>query len=220
MTGRLFDLAGRIASVGVATLFLVGGVRAELSTNGDFAALLPGWTFTSGVAVEEGAAVIRDGPTSLTQLYQVLAFPAGPGFIEFDWSEALSEVVTEGGLRDTFFVSLYFLGDLEAASFDPDAAPLDASARLMDLDFEGPFNLGGALSASPAREGWNRFSAGFDTPHRNLAVVFELADQNLVNGDSAVRIDNVSIVIPEPAAAALALTGAAGLWLLRRRRGA
>ena len=203
--------------IGTVAWVCAGGAHADL-INGDFSSGLTGWTTEGDVVVESGAASIGDeDPYSL--LYQGVALAPGLYELEFDFSNLLSDYVPPSGpvtFPDIHFASLYFINDL--SQFDLNTLSFDDAAALFDMDYTGPYNVQGVISASPLGQAWSHFTMTFDNNCAYAIPTFELLDFNLVSGDSEVLIDNVSVaIVPEPSTVLLLSIGLA-TGLLRRRK--
>jgi hypothetical protein len=61
------------------------------------------------------------------------------------------------------------------------------------MDASGTFDVQGTISDTPGRPGWSRFTGTVPVTQPYVVIVFELYDLNLVAGDSAVHVDNVSV---------------------------
>ncbi len=193
-----------------------------LSLNGNaiqnpaFESGLSSWITTGSVTVVANAAQLSDNPDANALLHQPVALTSGVYTITFDFSPELSNQFSPGTFPDTFFASLYFIDDLN--QLDIPGNGFDAATGLMDLDWQGAFNVAGLIGPSPLGPEWSRFSHDFQMTHAHVAIAFEQAGLNGITGDSSVRIDNVVIaLVPEPAS--LVLFVLAGLcWVIRRRR--
>ncbi len=184
--------------------------------NADFASSLSGWSSSGDVQVVSAEAVLADTTANPALLYQQVGLTGGLYTITFDYQSGLSSNTAPGNFPDTFFASLYFING--TGTIDVVNGIFDDAAGLMDLDASGVFNLAGLIGPSAKGPDWHQFSYQFNLAYDQVAVAFELAGINGTPGDSAVRIDNVSIVlVPEPASLLL-MIGGAGLLAYRRRR--
>jgi hypothetical protein len=74
----------------------------------------------------------------------------------------------------------------------------DQAISLFDLDATGSANVTGSIGPSSKGANWSLFSLTFDNTHGFVVPAFDLRDLNLVNDDSAVALDNVTLVeVPE-----------------------
>ncbi|HMO50241.1 MAG TPA: PEP-CTERM sorting domain-containing protein [Kiritimatiellia bacterium] len=184
-------------------------------SNGTFEAGLDFWNVTGTVQVLAGEAVISD-TLPFAMLHQTVLLTSGVYTLSFDFRPALSDQTERGRFPDTFFASLYFTDD--DSTLDIPGLVFDEAAPLFDLDWMGIFNNQGTVGPSALGPDWFHFTYEFTMVYQYVAVAFELAGINGVNGDSSVRIDNVMIaVVPEPATWAFLGCGA-WVWWIRRRR--
>lgn len=160
--------------------------------------------------------VLIDEAPALTVI-QYIAFATSPGDygIAFDYKNELSPEFAEGSFPDTAFASLYFTDDL--ADFSIEERVFDGSQPLMDIDHQGPFNVGGGIAPSPGMTDWYRFSGMFTATSLYTVVAFELDNLNGEYGDSIFRVANVAL-IPEPAVTGLLAAGGMLVLAGRRRR--
>jgi hypothetical protein len=183
--------------------------------NPAFEAGLSSWETTGSVTVVANEAQLSDNPDAIALLYQPVPLTSGVYTITFDFNSDLSDQFSTGTFPDTFFASLYFIDDLN--QLDIPGHVFDAATGLMDLDWQGAFNVAGLIGLSPLGPEWSRFSHEFQMTHAHVAIAFEQAGLNGVSGDSSVRIDNVVIaLVPEPATGLFMLCGLF-LWRARRR---
>jgi hypothetical protein len=197
------------------TLFVHGGITNVIQ-NDTFDDGLTSWVATGSVVAVGGEAELQDDGPDETVLHQLVPVPDGTHTISFDVQSSLSDDLHTGAFLDTFFASLYFTDT--PGTFDLENLVFDDALGLLDVDANGPDILIGALGPSPKGLDWQRFSASFANVHGYVAVAFDLADGNTVDGDSSVRIDNVTLlVIPEPSMIALLGVGLSLLSLRRRR---
>ena len=160
--------------------------------------------------------VLIDEAPALTVI-QYIAFATSPGDygIAFDYKNELSPEFAEGSFPDTAFASLYFTDDL--ADFSIEERVFDGSQPLMDIDHQGPFNVGDGIAPSPGMTDWYRFSGMFTATSLYTVVAFELDNLNGEYGDSIFRVANVAL-IPEPAVTGLLAAGGMLVLAGRRRR--
>ena len=190
-------------------------------TNGNFSAGLSDWT-TQGDVSAASAATLGDDGEIYSLLFQPVALAPGQYQFEFDFQNLLSADpgTDPNAFPDAFFASLYFINDLP--SFDLAGSVFDDALPLLDADSSGPVALAGVLSPSVAIPGWTHYTLDFTNNYSYVIPVFELLDFNIVSGDSAVNLDNVSItqptgVVPEPATLTLLAMGLAGCLASRKR---
>ncbi len=185
----------------------------------DFSAGLGGWTTTGDVTMASGEAIVGDNNTEISRLSRAYELGAGTFTVEFDYKNDMSDAYQPGHtFPDTFFASLYFTSDTN--SFDIDGGQFAASQKLMDLDYQGAFNVDGTVGSSLKGVDWQHFTGTFTTTNQYWVLAFELNDLNQENNDSSARLDNIRIV-PEPGSWCLALFGLMALpSALRRRRAA
>lgn len=164
--------------------------RAQL-TNETFSEQLVGWKAAWPVAVQEGAAVLDDRRTPHVFLFQTALAGAGSLAVTFDFRSEISAQSTSNALRDSFYASLYEIA--EPADFITEHDRFAAAHGLLDLDAAGPFDVQGTVGPAPGRAGWSRFAGTVAVSQSYVAILFELYDLNFVAGDSAVRVDNVSV---------------------------
>jgi hypothetical protein len=188
----------------------------ETVENGTFAAQLEDWSVQGGVFGDSAVAVLTD-QDSRALLHQRVPIEFGEFVLSFDFRNALSTDVPSGTFRDTFFATLYFTDETGAPDIanspPPDALPL------FDLDAGGAYNVHPAarIGSSTKGLGWWSFSLGFQSSHAFAIPAFDLRDLNIVRNDSAVAIDNVSIIqVPEPASCLLMAAGAVICGGMRR----
>lgn len=205
-------------AVGLGWLFAVGQASAVFS-NGDFSDGLTGWTFDNDVFVADGHAVLQDPGTGYSVLYQGAALGVDFFRIDFDFQNVLSDNVLPGFFLDVFFASIYYIDDL--AQFDLGSGGYDASAGLFDMDSTGAYNVNGSIGASPLGPEWLHYSGSLPNSYSNIVTVFEIHNLNGAGGDSLVRLDNVTVVVPEPGSGLLCAVGlllGGGIRLVRSRR--
>jgi len=210
---ELLRQQGQLAKVPLPETLSLSGNAIQ---NPAFDAGLSSWVTTGSVTVVANEARLSDDPDATALMYQPVQLTSGVYTITFDFNSELSDQNSPGTFPDTFFASLYFIDDLN--QLDIPGNVFDAATGLMDLDWQGAFNVAGLISPSPLGPGWSRFSHDFQMTHAHVAIAFEQAGLNGVTGDSAVRIDNVVIaLVPEPASLVL-FVFAGLLWVIRRRR--
>ena len=164
---------------------------AELA-NGSFLENLAGWKAAWPVEVRAGEAVLDDRQTPHVFLFQAVRADAGFVSITFDFQSTLSDQAAPNAFRDSFYASLYEVAN--PSDFITEHDKFIASHGLMDMDASGPFDVQGTVSATPGRAGWSRFTGTVPVTQPYVVVVFELYDLNFVVGDSAVHVDNVSVL--------------------------
>lgn len=204
----------RIAT-GLAVCVLVGiSARADFS-NGDFSAGLLGWTSQSDVSAVAETAALGDDDAAVSAIYQPVPWPVGSFTMQFDFRADLSDDTPQGTFPDAAFFSLYFADD--PLTFDPDnPGSFDHSVGLMDLDASGQFVLTGTVTPGQQGADWYHYSISMQNTSGYIIPYIELHDLNQLNNDSRVYVDNFSLVVPEPATAAL--FGVGGLLILARAR--
>lgn len=148
---------------------------------------------------------------------QTIPYATMPGnySVAFDFSNELSPDHSAGSFPDTAFASLYFTDDL--ANFSIENQVFDHALGLMDLDYQGAFNVNGEITPSPGMTDWFRFTAEFTSANQFAVLAFELDNLNGTFGDSTLRVENVAL-IPEPGVSALVGLGGLLLFALRKRR--
>ena len=192
-------------------LFVSAGPEVD-----DFSAGLVNWTNSGDVSVSSEEMVLGDSTTNRTITYRPFALAPETYTIEFDFNNQLSDTFDTGTFPDVFFASMYFTDDLGAFSIVSNM--FAASLALMDLDYIGPYNVLGTIGASIKGPQWSHYTGTFTTSNTYSILAFELDSLNETSGDSAVRIDNISItVVPEPASILLVALGLAFLLSTRRR---
>lgn len=191
---------------------------ASAPANGDFSDGLTSWTTEGVVTAAGGTAVLTDQvqPTSL--LFQPVALTPGTYLFQFDVFSNLAPGPGTGSFPDTFFASLYFTSDPN--TFDIRSGSFSDVTPLLDVDADGYVPAVGAVAPSPLGGDWVRYTVTFENTYSYVVPAFELADIDGTAGNSEVRIDNVSIVVPEPSTLLLAMAGLAVLAVRRARRGA
>ena len=163
----------------------------------DFSGGLVEWSTTGDVTVASAEAIVGNNGAELSRMYR--PFELGPGtyIVEFDFQNNLSDDFDQANnFPDTFFASIYYTDTTN--SFDIDLGQFAATEKLMDLDYQGAFNVDGVIGASVKGPGWEHFTGTFNSTNVYSVLAFEFNDLNEVDNDSQVLIDNVAIV-PEPA---------------------
>jgi hypothetical protein len=175
-----------VASLAIP-LLATAGIR-----NGDFHQGLVCWKTAWHVAVADGELQLSDTSASHAFAFQALACPTGAAVtVEFDFFNALAATNAAGTFRDSFYASVYQVND--PAGFVLEHDKFGASRGLMDMDAGGPFNVHGSVTNSVKGAGWSHFSGAVSATHSNVVIVFELYDLDLAPGNSAVRVDNVTV---------------------------
>jgi hypothetical protein len=216
--------AGAVATrwaLGLAIACLSAASTYATVANGSFSAGLSDWT-TQGDVSATSVATLGDNGEIYSSLLQPVALAPGQYQFEFDFQSLMS---TDPGtdpsaFPDAFFASLYFINDLP--SFDLAGSVFDDAMPLLDVDVSGPVAIAGVLSPSVAIPGWTHYTMDFTNNFSYVIPVFELLDFNIVSGDSAVNLDNVSItqptgVVPEPATLTLVVLGLVGYLATGKR---
>lgn len=212
----------RGAGLALLVALSLAGLPSEASViNGGFDSGLSGWSAEGDVEVTTDAS-LGDQGVVYSLLFQPVALLPGVYVLEFDLFTALSADLPMDPLAfyDVFFASLYYTNDLP--SFDLAGGVYDGADALLDADWEGTHNVFGTLGPSSLGPDWAHFALAFDNSHAYAIPVFELFDFNTADGDSEVRVDNVTIeprqsVVPEPASLALVAVGLAGFAARRAR---
>lgn len=209
----------------IPVLFLSLVVNANVSqavtTNGDFANGLNGWSTVGDVTTNNQEAVLGDNNATDSLLYQLVALTPGQYSLRFDFLNGLSAVLPTLGFLDTFFASLYFIND--GSQLDIFGGGFDAVTPLFDLDANGVVNLTGSVGVSVKGGNWQHYSLIFQNSFNYVVPAFELLEQNFVNADSTVRLDNVTIAaatspVPEPGTLLLVGSGLFFIGRMVRRR--
>jgi len=221
---RLAQLSRRIAQIAQTALLLATWSAFESSMhggalvmNGTFDESLDPWEIRGAVAGSTGIAVMTDGNATRSLLFQPVPATIERFAIAFDFRNALSTTVPLGRVADSFFATLYFTDNPQ--TFDIDTGAYDRALPLFDMDSDGAFNVHGTISGSSKGVDWSRFMGTFENLHSFVVPAFELRDFNLINDDSAVALDNITIfAIPEPQVPSLAAFGAGMTIGLTRRR--
>jgi hypothetical protein len=163
--------------------------------NGGFSDGLDSWQTSGGVVALDGLAVMTDTGVTRSLLWQTAPIPAGRFEVSFEFRNLFSGDIPPGTLPDTGFVSVFFFSN--SSAFDPlDSATYDGAAALLDLDFNGPFNVppGASLGPSGLGSDYVRYDGSFTNPGSPFAaLVFDLVDLNFVNNDSAFVIDSAAV---------------------------
>jgi hypothetical protein len=160
--------------------------------NGGFSEGLLFWKTAWHAAVVGGELALSDVAAPQAFAFQAAALGGATNVsVEFDFYNGLAPTNAPGSFRDSFYASLYEVDD--PAGFVLEHDKFGTARGMMDLDAGGPFDVHGSVTNSAKGAGWLRFSGTFSTARPFLVVVFELYDLNLSAGDSAVRIDNVSV---------------------------
>jgi hypothetical protein len=183
------------AATAVFFLLLSSHVLAQGVQNGDFSDGLNGWTSQGDVQVVDHAARLGDNLSTHSLLYQGVALPPGTYTLTFDFKNSLSSISSSEPLfvfYDVFFATLFFVNDL--SKFDPQNGQFDDAIDLFDLEYSGPFDVTGRITASPRGPNWSRFALTFHNKFNYAIPYFELYDQNFINNDSQVFVDDVSII--------------------------
>jgi hypothetical protein len=196
--------------------FFWPGLQAQINyvQNGEFNSGISGWQFQGNVTVVNGEAVLSDGGSDYSHLYQMVLIPEGNYQIDFDFSNQLSDNVPDFTAPDTVFASLYFAQNL--AVFDLLNGIFSTGRSLFDLDHSGIYNSNGSVTPSQKGPGWLHFSATFQTRDNATIPVFELFADNLITGDSLIRIDNVTIfgLQTDGEPVRIPTLSEAGIWIL------
>ncbi|NIP96141.1 MAG: hypothetical protein GWO24_22970, partial [Akkermansiaceae bacterium] len=121
----------------IAAGFAAGPLgAANLLLNPGFDVGLEEWESAGSVQSSGGLAVLSDGGTSQSALYQVTTTTPGLHQLQFDFWNLTSTTVPEGTFPDTAFATLYLLED--PASFDPLAGTgFSESTDLLQADRDG-----------------------------------------------------------------------------------
>jgi hypothetical protein len=163
--------------------------------NGDFSSGLDQWNGEGTVVAQNNEALFRD-QVPVSRLWTAYNF-SGPGLFSFDFSSILSTNVPPAAGPDVFFVTLYFVNDLD--TFDLLTGQFDEAQPLLDIDRAGPAPTVGVVESSVAKpSGWSLYSTFIDTAYRFVIPVFEFFNDNLATNDSEIRIDNVSLLSTKP----------------------
>ena len=180
----------------LAAVSVSRNARADALVNGGFDSGLSGWQTQGGVFPSTDVAVLADDSFTSGLLWQPVASLDGRFTLTFDFNNALSASVPQGTLADSFFATVYFTDNL--ATFDIAAGVFDQAISLFDLDTSGPANVTGSIGPSSKGANWSFFTLTFDNTHGFIVPAFDLRDLNLVNNDSAVGLDNVTLSeVPE-----------------------
>ena len=186
----------------------------------DFSGGLANWATIGDVTVASAEAILGDNNVLLSRMHRTYELGPGVYTVEFDYfSELSADYQSASNFPDTAFASLYFTDSTN--TFDIDHNQFAASQKLLDVDYQGAFNVDGAIGASVKGAGWDHFTGTFTSSNTYAVLAFELNDLNEQNNDSQLRVDNVMIV-PEPRALSLLALAAFALALpgVRRRRAA
>lgn len=229
VTGRSFKASTALILTGLMMLLITAGSAVAAGVvNGDFSDDLVGWTHEGDVKDIDQEAVLGDDNTMYSVLHQSVALTEGRYVLTFDFKNALSDVSPGPPFVffDVFFASLYFSNDPLQLSVP--GSQFQSVIPLFDMDYQGPFDIGGEIIASPKGTGWYRFRIVFENKYPNATPVFELLNLNFVNNDSHVFLDNVTIDPYSQQVPSLSENGSIvfafallflGLNWMRRRRG-
>jgi len=181
--------------IALPAILLLHSTAASDIPNGDFSSGLDQWNGEGTVVAQNNEALFRD-QVPVTRLWTAYHF-AGPGFFSFDFNAIMSTNVPPAAGPDVFFVTLYFVNDLD--TFDLLTGQFDEALPLLDIDRDGANPTEGLVEASIAKPaGWSLYSTFIETTHRYVIPVFEFFNDNLATNDSEIRIDNVSLLSTKP----------------------
>jgi len=206
----LFGILGSFDSLSGAQLIVNGGFDSDLS----------GWTTNGSVAQSSGFALLDEGlGGGDSAIFQTVGGGGDPLLLSCAlFIEGMSQDVPGGSLADTAFGTVYF-GDV-AFGADASAGIFNESLSLFDLDHTGLTILENSLTMEDiaARPGWVRMTVLLNTTRDFTTFVVEEINLNLINEDSIIAIDEVSIeVIPESSPSLLVIFVLA-LFVARRTR--
>ncbi|BBO87547.1 hypothetical protein DSCOOX_07270 [Desulfosarcina ovata subsp. ovata] len=157
--------------------------------------------------------------------YSYTAVDATPGSytINFDFRSEMSADVPNFTWPDAFFATVYYVDGL--SQFDLESSSYDDWDELFSLEYLGPYDNYGSITASALGGDWYHFTATLDNEYNFIIPTFELYDGNFITGDSWVEIENVNVVldsspapVPEPGTMLLMLTGLTGLGAAMKRK--
>jgi arabinoxylan arabinofuranohydrolase len=192
----------------VAGLLTAGSASGELMVNGGFEDGLNGWTFT-GNGTNDIAGLSSDTPSGLGSSAD-LDINRGAFGLPLPW--LIQDVAVTAGSELTFSA---WVREVEAAT------PTDAwiAAQIWML----PDSASGSILSSAAmfftNSSWERQSTQITVPAgATIArVLFTPQNPAFGVGNGHYRVDDVSLVVPEPASALLLLI--VGVATVFRRRG-
>ncbi len=199
----------------LAFVALSSAARASVFINPDFNDGLSSWSTNGTVTAIGGGAVFTDNDALRSMLYQGAAVAGGTHLLSFDYRSPLSAAIPPGSAADALFATLYLSSTPEI--FNPvTASGYDSFLALVDFDFSGALTYTGTTGASSLGPLYQLYQATVFIPAATTAfIVFDLNDLNAINNDSSFLIDNVSLVVPEPAM--ISLFGL-GMLVWRSRR--